>query len=885
MFEIYTYGNNSALYVMLNGIASLMGSDDYMGLVRTISFLAFLFAMVGGALTYRFHALSWFLGLVFVYMVMFVPKVDVIVIDKTSTNPPVTVSNVPLGFAFFGHLTSKIGDYLTDAFETVFSLPNELRYAGNGPMFGSKVLASTMRLEITQSELKKDINNFIRNCTYYDLLEGRILLSTLTTSATIWTTLSATNAGRFTTIWSGGVETTTSCVDAYDQLSGRLNTAVTQAINYYGLVINPGAASGAIAATLYSSQIEAAYGTLMGITAASTDIILQNFMVNEISDSGFVIGQELNDPATVQVALATAQARATANTSYRSMAKIAEEALPKIRNVIEVITIGVFPFVFLLFLLPSTMAAMALKSYLMTLMWVQLWAPLYAILNFVMVNAHTASLTARVGGYANLVIRTAADIGETVISDQAIAGYMVVAIPLIATALVKGLEAGMSGLAGSVMQPATSAAQSASSTIAAGNINYGNMNMATEKSFNSNSNSHDKSFRYNDPSQWAHSNAYGKTVVGGDGGAFVNQNTGSLKASPKFGTNHIESAQSAIDQSDALSVTAAVSENDRVANERGLRNSASVRTDAKTSKDLQSLKEIGDSINSKFFHGDKAEASRAIAAGANMGTPGLVKLVTGAKLNASGKWSNSDTESVQIAQEYAKQARKNAGVSENSSIVEQYAKSDEFTTTNGLHHSDSQEFSRQRKLGQEARQMHQEMVQANNGVDTNLTKEFADWMMEKNGFGPEAIKRMDAGTQARHAQDFTDEYVGQKMQGLQHDIIDGSGLSPRFDQPMPTKTFVPGAKPLSKGPDGSSIQKRADNGINTVREKVNTGGDNVRDEARTRERAHEDKSRIRSKWIDPVTAYRGEQANQVGNSISEAPVPQPDGKKPPDVPQ
>jgi conjugal transfer mating pair stabilization protein TraG len=66
------------------------------------------------------------------------------------------------------------------------------------------------------------------------------------------------------------------------------------------------------------------------------------------------------------------------------MGRVAEQALPMVRNVIEAVIYAVFPFVFLLFLLAQGRGlAMAIKSFVMSLVWIQLWPPLYAILNYV----------------------------------------------------------------------------------------------------------------------------------------------------------------------------------------------------------------------------------------------------------------------------------------------------------------------------------------------------------------------------------------------------------------------------------------------------------------------------------------------------------------------
>ena len=71
-----------------------------------------------------------------------------------------------------------------------------------------------------------------------------------------------------------------------------------------------------------------------------------------------------------------------------------------VRNVIEAVVYAVFPFVFLLFLLAQGRGlAMAIKSFVMSLVWIQLWPPLYAILNYVgtLASARNLAAAARTG--------------------------------------------------------------------------------------------------------------------------------------------------------------------------------------------------------------------------------------------------------------------------------------------------------------------------------------------------------------------------------------------------------------------------------------------------------------------------------------------------------
>jgi len=111
MYEIYAYGNVDTLNGIFNAVAAIMGGADYFGLIKAVAITGVLVAAFAGLFTPgRFHGWSWLFGFLFVYYALFLPKVDVGVIDKLGSQPPTVISNVPLGVAFFGHYTSLVGN-------------------------------------------------------------------------------------------------------------------------------------------------------------------------------------------------------------------------------------------------------------------------------------------------------------------------------------------------------------------------------------------------------------------------------------------------------------------------------------------------------------------------------------------------------------------------------------------------------------------------------------------------------------------------------------------------------------------------------------------------------------------------------------------------------
>ena len=85
----------------------------------------------------------------------------------------------------------------------------------------------------------------------------------------------------------------------------------------------------------------------------------------------------------------------------------------------------------------------------MAFVWVQLWAPLYAVLNYIAtLESASGALAGRGQGIAGFTLSTTAVIGSTLISDQAVAGMMTLAIPVIATMIVTGGAQALTSMTG-----------------------------------------------------------------------------------------------------------------------------------------------------------------------------------------------------------------------------------------------------------------------------------------------------------------------------------------------------------------------------------------------------------------------------------------------------
>jgi len=692
MWEIYAYGNADTLLGIFNAIAAIMGGADYFGLIKTIAIGGVLVAAFSGLFTPgRFHGFGWLFGFLFLYYAVFLPKTTVVVVDRLASAPPAVIDNVPIGVAFFGHATSKIGDVMTRFFETSFQvipsansqLPEELAYQKNGVMFGNRLIQASRTISISDPQLRTDMIAFVHNCTLYDLQDGTIDPAACARSTDIWAMMGTPNPARFSTY--GNPVQVAPCPTVYTNLAARLPAELARTRAVLAFQLNP-SLDAVGAQGVVDAQIEQAYLKTRIATAAQSaaDLLRQNIMINLVQDTSGIIGQRINDPASVMLATARANATSSLNSSFLTMGKIAEQALPLVRNVVEAIIYAVFPFVFLLFLLAQGRGlGLAIKSFAMSLVWIQLWPPLYAILNYVatLASARTLEAAARMGGGdAGLALDTASRIYSGAISDQAVAGYMVLSIPIIATAIIKGGEVAFQAVSGvGSMQSAASGEASAASK---GNITQAAVSTDQQQ------------LAPNRTSAFmgTTTDAHGTTIqgVGADAGIFRYQATlsrlattftfserqaNALTASAREAEVVAHSERDAMQRSQASALTQALAAQEQFERSQ-VRSGSSMTSDGGgAASQVQALSAVSKNVNKRLGLSHDSVVGKTIAAAAMVGAKIPLTEIGG---HARAEGAHVEDEKLQSAMDYARGAVASTQVSDSRSMIEEFRSSQSY---------------------------------------------------------------------------------------------------------------------------------------------------------------------------------------------------------------
>ncbi|HFC3268510.1 TPA: conjugal transfer protein TraG N-terminal domain-containing protein [Neisseria gonorrhoeae] len=746
--EYFTFpGNGEAVRAVFNGVATISGSTMMGGAMQAAALFGFLVTLAVAVFKLDLKDnFSYLFVVLFCWMGMMVPKTTVLITESGGygyTGRQYTVGNVPVGLAYMGYFVSSFGQSITRKAEQVNHLPDDLNYSRTGMLFGTRLMENIREARIPDAQLTQDWALFMHQCSFFDMnLYHFYNVQDLAQSADILATLTHTNQALFTNVSQiasrrgnmlqyNGKSKTMTCNEAAKELKDRTRFYSKNYLPGYiadrvfaGLGTNSAGINRVNAlATLGNSSFQylldnARFDTLKNIEQAA--------MVEVIRQAGIINGQRNRNPAAVQQAFAQVQARNQYIAAQKTSSSMASWNLPLIRSAAEAILIGLFPFVMILAMLGGIMAFRLLSFYMMSMLWIQLWAPVASIINMIMtMNAKRLfSVEAANGvitpGTGDTLLMAAAD-------AQAAAGAAMWLIPVIAGALAMGGRSLMNGMMG-MTSSAKSTGEAAGSQVGSGNYSAGNMNYN-----NSNANKHSLNPVYTDPQMM--------TAQSAAGTSWRNMATGDSRAQMRNSSFGV-SSQSQISQSESYSKAAdraetsaqqwqasfreSVSQGNAnrlaFATNYGMDRSASegygMGLDAAESRKLSYVIDQGKKIAQKFGVTNTSAVISAIAAGLGIsGNTGSstkaqnIKNALGAKgdLGWSGKSQNTDQMVAEIGESI--EAGKRQGISFDSNFTDKVSQSEAYKVAlnsgNSLAQTAEANFSKAREASHMASESYQ----------------------------------------------------------------------------------------------------------------------------------------------------------------------------------
>ena len=482
-WDIYTYGGGEVLLQLFNGLVAILGDNNFLVLLKLTALITVIWVIIEALFMRRPLSIQPFLVVILVFYILFIPRVNIIVTDRIDPSNSGVVANVPIGLGFTASMASTTGDWMSRAFETVFTLPNDLQYTTSGLLFGSNLLRAASQFEITDSRLAGNVSEFMQQCVFYDILTGFYTWGDIVDEPDLWNMLQSTaNPARsFQYLDASGSKTIMTCPTGAAQLDSDWSAEITRAQAIYSSRMFPG---DPLANAKFMAALPVSYAYMSNITTTAADAIRQNMMANAVKRSLTRFAARADASAAAQD-LALAQAEAQRSASYSVLGELAGETLPLLRNVFEVLIYGLFPMFLILMFTPA--AGKALMFYLKSLFWLQLWAPLYALLNLIMTSysANTGEAVATLpSGGQELTLATTTALGAVNADIAAIASYMAWMIPLISWGVVNaGAGMSMSMLAAGLGSITQQAGSRAAADVSHGNVSMGNIGLYGQHGF------------------------------------------------------------------------------------------------------------------------------------------------------------------------------------------------------------------------------------------------------------------------------------------------------------------------------------------------------------------------------------------------------------------
>ncbi len=472
MLEVFTVGGGDYLVNTFNAIAAWTGSGGFKSLIRVCMVMGLIYALLITAMDLDWRAwFRWFIQSTLIYLVLMVPTVTVKVTDRINPGlAPSTVANVPIGLAAMASFTSQVSDYMTRTAETVFVMPAALDYSNGGFVYGARMWDKVRGFEIRDPVFKANLDGYLKQCAYYDILLGTKSLKLLSEAPDLWAELgvnAATNRGMkyLTDTGAGTVDIEgKTCAAAWTLINNQWDDR----INAYALPF---------AHTMYPKLTETAAGAKL---AADVPVVSQLLTGTALTRNQFFKQKSMIDAfEAAQLDFGNADvdsfALQRADTQTRNaMTTAAEQGLiwiPVLAVVLTVVFYALFPIVFPLLLFPRTGIA-TLKGYFSGFFYLAAWGPIYVLIHSFIMDRLASQTNAVTAGSVSLANWAGIDAVNQDIAT--LAGFLMMSVPLLALMVMRGTMSVANNL-GSMLAPVQTGSDAAALERTTGNYSYGDV--------------------------------------------------------------------------------------------------------------------------------------------------------------------------------------------------------------------------------------------------------------------------------------------------------------------------------------------------------------------------------------------------------------------------
>jgi conjugal transfer mating pair stabilization protein TraG len=462
--EIYTWGYAETIKNILDSIRMLVAKDGLATIFKAALGIAFLIFAFKKAIDSKSSPAMEFgkmmlLATAIWYLFLNAPndaKHRYVITDKV-TGEQYVVEQVPTGIGEPLQLITELEDRIIAAMEKTFSLPNSITYRNSGfgyPLSEQVVIA---RLVTPDVYFQRTFNDFIKNCTIYEISDGSKDITQIVSANNLLASLDPLGDSRLSNIYTASNPDgdTKQCDDVYKYIVDYINNKeLDRQIKIASALLHT-------KENVFLNRTNAIPQLFFDTAQNARNYLQQNFLINMFKKSLAAVANE-SGLSGDQLAYADAITKQFAQTQFSESGILAAKYLPIIKGVMLALIVALSWIMALLAVM--FMDFRYIKMYFILLLWIMLWSPILVIINYIgdmFVAKIFHSITSHSG--QALTLFTANKVFDTASSTLAWLGYLIWLVPPLAYAIAQASERGFVSLASSLAQTASQPARAGAS--------------------------------------------------------------------------------------------------------------------------------------------------------------------------------------------------------------------------------------------------------------------------------------------------------------------------------------------------------------------------------------------------------------------------------------
>lgn len=440
-YELYSIGSAKFLREIFNSVAMITGSGDFLGACAVAIMLGVILAVIKGIMTGGGKIeVGAIVVSSLVTCIMFVPRATVVVEDVYNGST-YAVDNVPIGVAAPGMFISRVGFTIAELMDQGFSTVDTNFGITNRPFLESTKILSNLRNpqfansvwdqlgKHTNSDVKRSFYNFFKECTMLKYNFDKTKSVDQDQKMTLENLMDDFQSNVFyTEIYVDGKAVTKTCNDANAILKSKINQLNGDLVNN---AMPAPKEYGSNTATEMTDAI-----SMLRLTSADAMEMVKLSIVQPVYDKA--LAGYFDNSGDVVAALTINNAIQQRNAQWSMEQSLFLNTVRPIITFFEGFVYAVTPFMAILICMGAFGLGIAIK-YFQTLIWIQLWMPILAIINlYIYMSAQGAVDSAGIVDKHIDSFYALGTLAQTVETWTSVGGMLAAMTPVIAFFIVAG---------------------------------------------------------------------------------------------------------------------------------------------------------------------------------------------------------------------------------------------------------------------------------------------------------------------------------------------------------------------------------------------------------------------------------------------------------------